>query len=433
MRHLRHKSIIALCVILAVLYFSSDFALIDIEDTAIVVAMGIDKTQDGFEVSAQIGLPQATQQTSNNNDTIISAKGKTVMDAVELLGTQTGWHPKLAFCNLIILGKDLSTQDITTLTDNLLSSEKIQNSAMLAFSETSAKDVLTAVTPLDAISSFAIQKILLKNDRTLSTVADINVKNFALLNHGRGNWGYMPIIRIVKGSIEGQESGGAGKTSDLFDDKTLLLAKKQPDNRPIAPLLSLNDNAAVSNLSSGEGGSDSSSGSGQKKENVVFDAAYTALFSNGYLVDYLTPEETVCYNLLHSPSDQILLKSQVGDTIVMLEVFGTRKKIRLDYAVKPTIKLELKINVRFSDSTKDISGESLGRQATVPREYCAALEKELTKTLTDMTLRAYRKGVDLFDVRELTYRYYNKQFNDLKNLPLTSFVPQVDIKVSSKD
>ncbi|MBQ4586338.1 MAG: hypothetical protein IJB13_00925, partial [Clostridia bacterium] len=122
-----------------------------------------------------------------------------------------------------------------------------------------------------------------------------------------------------------------------------------------------------------------------------------------------------------------------GDTIVMLEVFGTRKKIKLDYAVKPTIKLELKINVRFSDSTKDISGESLGRQATVPREYCAALEKELTKTLTDMTLRAYKKGVDLFDVRELTYRHYNKQFNDLKNLPLTSFVPQVDIKVSSKD
>ena len=117
----------------------------------------------------------------------------------------------------------------------------------------------------------------------------------------------------------------------------------------------------------------------------------------------------------------------------MLEVFGTRKKIKLDYAVKPTIKLELKINVRFSDSTKDISGESLGRQATVPREYCAALEKELTKTLTDMTLRAYRKGVDLFDVRELTYRHYNKQFNDLKNLPLTSFVPQVKIKVLSKD
>ena len=131
--------------------------------------------------------------------------------------------------------------------------------------------------------------------------------------------------------------------------------------------------------------------------------------------------------------DKILLKSQVGDTIVMLEVFGTRKKIKLDYAVKPTIKLDLKINVRFSDSTKDISGESLGRQATVPREYCAALEKELTKTLTDMTLRAYKKGVDLFDVRELTYRHYNKQFNDLKNLPLTSFVPQVDIKVSSKD
>ena len=236
MRGLRHKTIILLCIILAVLYFSSDFALIDIEDTAIIVAMGVDKTDEGYEISAQIGLPQATQQTSDNNDTIISAKGKTIMDAVEILGTQTGWHPKLAFCNLIILGKDFEGQDITPLIDNMLASEKIQNSALLAFTKSTAKEVLTAVTPLDAISSFAIQKILLKNDRTLSTVADTNIKNFSILNHGRGNWGYMPVITMVKSSIKGEESGGAGKTSDYSDKTTLLLNQNYHNNRPIAPL-----------------------------------------------------------------------------------------------------------------------------------------------------------------------------------------------------
>ena len=436
MRGLRHKTIIILLIILAVLYFSSDFALIDIEDTAIIVAMGVDKTDDGYEISAQIGLPQATQQTSDNNDTIISAKGKTIMDAVEVLGTQTGWHPKLAFCNLIILGKGFEEQDITPLIDNMLASEKIQNSALLAFTKSSAKEVLTAVTPLDAISSFAIQKILLRNDRTLSTVADTNIKNFSILNHGRGNWGYMPVISMVKGSIEGEESGGAGKTSGIFDKNTLLFNQKYCNNRPIAPLLDNYMPSGSYNITTLEsGGSDASQAGGKsgKPENVVFDASYTALFLKGRLVDYLNAEETICYNLLNSPADQILLEAKTPNGIVMLEVFSSKHKVKVVYGAYPTIKLDLDLSVRFTDSTTDINGEALGRQASVPKEYLQSLKQSLSSTLAQMTERVYKKGVDLFDARELTYRNYHKNYDDLKDLPLDKYVIKIDVKVSSKD
>ena len=50
-----------------------------------------------------------------------------------------------------------------------------------------------------------------------------------------------------------------------------------------------------------------------------------------------------------------------------------------------------------------------------------------------MTERVYKKGVDLFDARELTYRNYHKNYDDLKDLPLDKYVIKIDVKVSSKD
>ena len=50
------------------LFFTHDFGLIDIKHTAIIIAMGVDKTDEEYEVSTQIAIPQATTQNVSNND-----------------------------------------------------------------------------------------------------------------------------------------------------------------------------------------------------------------------------------------------------------------------------------------------------------------------------------------------------------------------------
>ena len=117
----------------------------------------------------------------------------------------------------------------------------------------------------------------------------------------------------------------------------------------------------------------------------------------------------------------------------MLEVFSSKHKVKVVYGAYPTIKLDLDLSVRFTDSTTDINGEALGRQASVPKEYLQSLKQSLSSTLAQMTERVYKKGVDLFDARELTYRTYHKNYDDLKDLPLDKYVIKIDVKVSSKD
>ena len=105
MRYLKPK-IIALCfAFLFIMMMSNDFGIVDIEKTSIITAIAIDKDDTGdYLVSAQIAVPEATDNNSENQKALISGTGKTIGGAIKDLGNISGWYPKLAFCNLIIIG-----------------------------------------------------------------------------------------------------------------------------------------------------------------------------------------------------------------------------------------------------------------------------------------------------------------------------------------
>ncbi len=424
---MKTKILLILGALLIILFFSSDFALIDIEKTAIIVGIGIDKVDDEYEITAQIAIPQATDTAASNNDAVISSKDKTVMEAIDGLGDTTGWYPKMSFCNLIVFGKDVASEDITHIINHLLASEKIQNSALLALSDTTAKEVLHATTPLDAISSFAIQKIIMKNLGAVSPVADVNVKDFAVFSHCRSKTGFMPLIKIVKGDNKGKEGASSAETASYKEKNEPDFFLKSLNNRPIAQ-----DLFAI--LSSKSGGGEGSGGGKGEDANVVFDGTSTAIFSKGVHVDTLSKDETLAYNLFNERPEEILIDTKVGDKRVSLEVYGSTHNVRLEFKEKPILKISLNLKVRLADSNEgDNSLNALGRRAKVPDEYCKALEEKLVKTIEDFSNRLLQKDADLMLVREMIYKYHNKDYEDLKKIPLSSYITKAEIKVKSKD
>ena len=61
MKTFKIRVALILGALLAIFYFSSDFALIDIEKTAIIVAIGIDEGENSrYKITAQIAIPQPT-------------------------------------------------------------------------------------------------------------------------------------------------------------------------------------------------------------------------------------------------------------------------------------------------------------------------------------------------------------------------------------
>ncbi len=413
----KHRIVIIVALILSILYFSNDFSLIDIEKTAIIVAMGIDKADEGVEITTQIGIPQATDQALDNQDTLISAKGKTVMDAMEILSKRSGWIPKLSFCNVIIFGKELASDDISVIVDHLLASEHFQNSALLAVCDGKARDFLSTPTPLDAISSFAIQKVILENGATSSSVLDTNIKNFCQKNYGRDKCGYMPYIRIISGDAKGQDSSSSATTDYEIEG----------DNRPIDGLIDV--------LPLAEGSSDGGGGGGGgETPTAIFDASKTAVFKGGKICDILTEKETIAFNLLSLPADRVIITVQADGKNSALEIINSRHKVWLDYGVKPTLNMKLILTVRIADgSDENGEGNSLGRRATVDKKFLKSLEKDLSDTLEGLAKRQLESETDLFGIRNLTYKFNNAKYEDYKKIPLSNYQVKTHIHVSSRD
>ena len=68
MKFLKTKFLPILVGFTLLLFLTNNFGLIDIEKTAIIIALGIDRVESTqkYEVTAQIAVPQSTDSSKNN-------------------------------------------------------------------------------------------------------------------------------------------------------------------------------------------------------------------------------------------------------------------------------------------------------------------------------------------------------------------------------
>lgn len=395
MKFLKNKVVLFLLLVLAVLYFSSDFALIDIEKTAIIVAIAIDKENDDFSVTAQIAVPQSTDNASSNDDAVMTAEGSTVLEAINNIGKDTGWHPKLSFCSMIFISRELAQDDVEHVVDFFMSSEKVQNSAVIAMADDKASDLLLADTPLDSISSFALQKIVLKNEWMVSTVGVTNIKKFAYMNYSKAKTAYMPVIRIIKG-----KSKGGGNSSGLS---------------PTA-------------AQSGSGGEEG----GKQKEEVIFSASEIALFKNGKFVGQLTDRETLCYYLLEGPVFEAYTSVDVGEDGYFLRLDASSFSVDVDVK-KSTVKLSLDMKVVVADSTSGADLKNFNKKADVDKAVLDALVDSTQLTARSMFAKLQSIDADLFMIKDKIYKYHNSLYERFKDKPLSRYTLELNFSARPAD
>ena len=128
MKRLRNKLALIVAILATLLFFSNDFGLIDIEKTAIIVALAVDydKEAEMYEVTAQIAIPEATDQNTTNGNSLIDGKGRTIAEAIDEIGLRSGWYPKLSFCNLVVLGETLVSDTPMNAVDYFVRTDKMQ-------------------------------------------------------------------------------------------------------------------------------------------------------------------------------------------------------------------------------------------------------------------------------------------------------------------
>lgn len=374
------------------LFFTNDFGLVDIRKTAIITAVGIDKEDDGYKVSALVAVPGGSGEQKSTSEAVIGGSGGTVSFALSEIADKTGWVPKLVFCRSIIIGEEVANEGVMTVLDYFVRNEYMNDSCMVACAKGTAEEILSAAPSTEALVSVALSSVLGGEANQSGKAAVINLKDFAVGYYGEAASGYMPVIEAVSSGKEtSSEStgGGSGEGS--------------------------------------EGEKEKSSGGGN-----IYRTTTTAMFVKGKKAEELTAEETFMYNVLRTKLRYAVFNVEADGKTYSLGLSRNSGDIRLKVeGTAPKLEVNVKAFAAVADTDFSDSVEGISRSVVLPVGVKEAAEERMKEILGGIFSKCKSSGCDLFLVADKLKKFENKYYEAYKNDVLKLCVPSFGAEIVS--
>ena len=412
-----------LVIALAFLFFSNDFGLIDVQKTAIVMAVGIDREDDAFILTSQIAIPQPSKQDKSTQSVQIVSRGKTVSDAFEEINAKTGWYPKLVFCKLIILGENAAKQNVFDALDYFLRDEYLSDDCLVATCDGLAKDLLNVTALVDPSGATAMQKILSPHAEKVGATLPATLREFAIGYFSDSRSAYMPILKTQPQQEEiGNENANSTPPSPQNSNSPTKKEEKEGQSQ--------NKNQEKQGSQEKQVGQGKSNQEENKNDKPVFSAGETALFVDGKWVERLTREESFAVGAVTSALRLAKYSVPSADNTCTLIIKQNHPKTRLTLEKSDhlSFKISVVLTAGISDYSKAQDLQNISDVGDVPNGVFTAAEKKLSAEIT----RAFEKcrlcGCDLFGIQERLYKYEKQDADRLADSALTLAIPNVEVR-----
>ena len=380
-------------------FFSNDFGLVDIQKTAVILAAGIDKSGEGYELTAQISVPKGGEKAGGTASVELSGKGETVADCLMMMYADSGWIPKFDFCSLVLLGEEAAREGAMPALNYFLHNEYMSDNCAVAVAEGSAGEMLKKTSAIDDTPSLAIHKLFSGAAEKTGAAVKNTLREFAVGTLGVSRSSFMPFIRTLPHESGTGSSEGSGSSDG-------------------------------SGGSGGSGQSGSDGPGGEEDAPVLFRAEETALFREGKLTGLLSAEETLAFNLVRGKVKAgILTVEGEGGEPVSLSIKRGGGSAKLGNEDVPRAKLSVRLKVLVSDRTEeDFMAGTETNVATDEDERRA--EELISSYISSLWEKCKGSGCDLFLLARELYRKDPKAFE--ANVGLIPSGMGADIEVSVK-
>ena len=410
---------ILIVVALIFLFFSGDFGLIDVQKTALVMAVGIDREENTFIVTSQIAIPQSSKQGQASETVQLVSRGKTVADAFEEINAKTGWYPKLVFCKLLIVGEKTAQENVMDALDFFLLDEYMSDNCLVATCDGTAKDLLNVTALVDPSGSVAMQKVLSQHAERVGTVLPTTLREFSIGYFSDSKSGYMPILKTQPQQEQiGSDTGGSTAEGESGGSSNNQNQGGQSGEQ------------SQGGQSSGQSGGQSQGGQKKEQEKPVFSAGETALFVDGKRVDKFTVEETFAFNAVKHELKLASYSIEEQDTGCTLSIKhnGRKNKVVLGADGRATMQIKLTLTAGLLDNSKALPLDGLGDGGDIPNGAFESAEKLLTAQIRSAFEKSRTCGCDIFGIGENLQKYQSKRYKKVQATALSNAL--VDIKVT---
>ncbi|GED71124.1 spore germination protein KC [Brevibacillus reuszeri] len=153
---MRRPAILFLIFLVCLLFTTGCWSRRELNDLAIVAAIGIDRVENKVQVSVQVVDPGevAAQRASSGRApvTMYHAKGDTVFEAIRKMTTVTPRKLYFAHLRIFVLSEEVAREGIGKILDLFSRDHEIRTDFFMVVSKgAKAKDVLNVLTPLEKI------------------------------------------------------------------------------------------------------------------------------------------------------------------------------------------------------------------------------------------------------------------------------------------
>ncbi len=409
-------------LVLLGLFFTNDFGLVDIHKTAIITAVGIDVAEEEVQVTAEVAVPQPSQNGENIKYALVQGSGITIADALNEINAKTGFFPKLQFCRLILMGESCREKELFGLLACFYRKDFSELTALVAACEGKASDMLALKSETSDMTSDAIRKILSDEIEKSANGTPMSLKDIAVTQYSKSAACYMPFVEVNEPGTS--ENGGNG-------DNVGGEGGNQGESQDGSGSSQGGSSGSQSGSQGGEGGG-SGGGSGSQDKAMEFTARRTAIYSNGMFTGILDDQQSFALAAIRNNIRLAVLQCDTKDVHYTLGLKNVNCGVDLKVnAGAPELTLKFKAKARINGAKKRLVPEQIIFDDVVPEEVLSAAEAALEKRFNDLFDTLKEKDCDLVGIREQLYKYENKYFDAFKDDILSRMQIKYEIEVNS--
>lgn len=395
-------------VLIIILIFFTPLAIYspgENRNRGVVTAIGIDKTNEEYEISLLTFIP-TPNQTYKELTSIITGRGETVAEALYKAQISMGRKIGLAHAKTTVVSKELLQEDVASYIDYLSRVASLPENTVFVCSSTSAKELLESSQSLEEKIGLKLEQLIGFNANNIY-VTDTSLEAF-----------YKGYYKKVKSSIIGYL-----KVEDEKQDLQMTSDSAKGGGQ--------------GSTANAEGSSNNQEESESKK--TIINEGEAVLLKEGKMVDLLTIDELNGINLLN--------KKALNQIISIKDIELNGQKFDLSYKIKNK---KVLINTKFENDIPIFSAqlilglelvEAKGNHKTVvintefseiTGEVEKALDKEIKKQFTNALKVLRENKTDVISINEKffndnrkEYKKYIEKIEDIDN-----FINFVNFKLS---
>lgn len=354
----------------------------ELNEIAIVSAIGIDKTDDGYKMAVQIMNTKKEGQDTNSSGSqpkfiVYTAEGKTIQGILRDFVLESPRRLYATHLQLLVISEDLAKDGISDILDWFARDSESRKQFYVLVSENSqSEDILNTLTSLETLNSKKITSNIDTDTRFLGVAEQTTFENVLATYLNDKQELVLPSIRLEGDSDAGEKNSNIEQSSP----KTQIF---------LSPL---------------------------------------AVFKDDKMLGYLTKEESIAMSFIKNKLKSTVIDYKCSDNdYISSEIISSKTSLQPNISSnkpKVTIKINGKANINEINCDWDLENNETILKIN------KMLEQEIENIINDsIDSINQRFDSDIFGFKDLFYKKDPKYYKTIKDQLTDENLKKLDVKV----